>query len=63
MNKKSLFMKQYYNKPIIKIFQCVDSQPIMSSNKEKYTCNEYCKLWHICRDREKSKLCFDYKSF
>lgn len=54
-------MKQY-NKPIIKIFQCVGSQPIMSSNKE-YLCNEYCKLWHICRDREKLKRCSDYKFF
>jgi hypothetical protein len=54
-------MKQY-SKPIIRIFRCVDSQPIMSS-KKAYTCNEYCKLWHICRDREKLKTCFDYKYF
>ena len=57
-------MKQHnnYKVPIIKIFQCVDSQPIMSSNRQ-YTCDEYCKLWHICRDREKHKKCLDYKLF
>lgn len=52
-------MKQY-SKPIIKTFQYDDSQPIMSS---KYECDEYCKLWHICRDRQKLKKCFDYKYF
>lgn len=58
-------MKRYnnYKLPIIKIFQYVDSQPIMSSNNEKYICDEYCKLWHICRDRQKLKKCFDYKFF
>ena len=55
-------MKQYNKHPIIKIFQYDDSQPIMSSEKA-YICNENCKLWHICRDRQKLKRCFDYKFF
>ena len=25
----------------------------------RYTCSEFCKLWHICQDREDGKFCKD----
>lgn len=33
---------------------------MLASSTKNYPCNKYCKLWHICRDRELGKICEDY---
>ena len=56
-------MKKYI-KPIV--VSC-DLQPlaILASSFddvcERIKCNERCKIWHICLDRERNKRCLDKK--
>ena len=52
-------MKQY-TKPECTIIGIYDSQPILAGSVvENYPqcviCNENCKIWHICLDRDQKK--------
>lgn len=54
-------MKKYI-KPNIRSIGVESCNILVSSNKADI-CDEYCKLWHICRDRDKNKgkMCNDFK--
>lgn len=53
-------MKKEYIKPSMGVYDMQPSNIIASStNTGPRMCNEWCKLWHICRDREKYKECYD----
>ena len=34
---------------------------MITSSTYKYICTNCCKFWHLCRDREGGKLCYDKK--
>lgn len=53
-------MKKYI-KPNIRSIGVESCNILVSSNNKANICDEYCKLWHICRDRELGKLCKDFK--
>ena len=54
-------MKNYI-KPRISIIIIKTTNVICGSiNKYVPHCNEYCRLWHTCRDRDKSNTCEDFK--
>ena len=56
-------MKKEYIKPSMGVYAMQPSNIIASSASITDTlpgiCNEWCKLWHICRDRQKYKKCYD----
>ena len=53
-------MKKYI-KPNIRSIGVGSYNILVSSNNKANICDAYCKLWHICRDRELGKLCNDFK--
>ena len=48
-----------YIKPEISICNIQPTKIIASSDEYAGYCNDWCKLWHICRDRQLGKLCKD----
>jgi len=50
-----------YIKPCITIVSINSTNILCSSNTHDYICSEFCKFWHICRDRAKGKYCSDKK--
>jgi hypothetical protein len=62
-------MKQY-TKPECILIGINEGQPILAASVEEdyfssITCNENCKIWHICLDREQKKghRCEDKEKF
>ena len=52
-------MKTYIKpKTIIYVANAVNTLASSYSHME-HTCNERCKIWHICRDRREWKNCYD----
>lgn len=49
-------MKKYI-KPNIRSIGVGSYNILVSSNNK--ICNRYCKVWHICPDRNKGKMCKD----
>ena len=47
-----------YIKPEISICNIQPTQIIASSEYAGY-CDDWCKLWHICHDRQRGKMCKD----
>lgn len=56
-------MKKEYIKPSMGVYAMQPSNIIASSTDDTLPgiCNELCELWHICRDRQKYKECYDKK--
>lgn len=55
-------MKKEYIKPSMGVYAMQPSNIIASSTDTlPGICNEWCELWHICRDRQKYKECYDKK--
>lgn len=54
-------MKQEYIKPTITVFRVESDGIICSSDVHPHICNDDCKIWHICSDRERGNFCFDKK--
>lgn len=52
-------MKKEYIKPSMGVYAMQPSNIIASSASLPGICNEWCTLWHICRDRQKYKKCYD----
>ena len=50
-------MKKYIS-PNTEIVVCSHSTILTASIIAR--CNNWCKLWHICRDRENGKPCGDF---
>lgn len=52
-----------YMKPCITIISINSTDMLCSSyaSTMRYVCSDFCKLWHICQDREKGKFCKDKK--
>lgn len=48
-----------YIKPEISICNIQTTQIIASSNEVGGFCDDWCKLWHICQDRQRDKKCKD----
>ena len=34
---------------------------MLTSSRIERLCNKYCRIWHICRDREQGKVCTDFQ--
>ena len=51
-----------YKKPCITTVS-IDRIGILCSSESnthrRYQCSEFCKFWHLCRDRAKGKYCSD----
>ena len=53
-------MKNKYQIPKMIVVSIEDNDLICSSiGGARYECNDFCKLWHICRDRQQGKYCTD----
>lgn len=53
-------MKANYQIPKMIVVSIEDNDLICSSIcGAHYECNDFCKLWHICRDRQRGKYCTD----
>ncbi len=52
--------KNEYIKPNMSI-TAVPCSMLSSSIYKDHPCNNYCKFWHICRDREWGKICEDFR--
>ena len=50
-------MKAKYKSPEISIITAPCSMLVSSA----HPCNNNCRLWHTCRDRERGKICGDFK--
>ena len=48
-----------YIKPCITIVEIRDSRILCSSGSMDHICSEFCKFWHICRDRAEGKYCLE----
>lgn len=51
-----------YVKPCITIVSISRTNMLCSSSHGdimKHICSKGCRFWHICRDREEGKYCFD----
>lgn len=48
-----------YIKPQITVITIDKVNILSSSGTQRYICSEFCKLWHICRDRSEGKYCSD----
>ena len=55
-------MKNKYQTPKMIVVPIEDNDLICSSiDGARYECDNFCKLWHICRDRQQGKYCLDKK--
>lgn len=61
IEKREKRMKKVYKKPQIKVVDIKPTKILTSSSQYAGCCDDCCKYWHICRDREKGKLCKDKK--
>ena len=52
-------IRKIYIKPYITIIPIDRINILCSSGTSIYICSKYCKLWHICQDRDKGKYCSD----
>lgn len=50
-----------YIKPYVTTISINRTNILCSSGTYKYICSDFCKLWHICRDRAIGKYCPDKK--
>ena len=48
-------MKQEYIKPDSVVFRIESEVVICGSDAHPYICNNDCKNWHICRDRDTTR--------
>ena len=53
-------MKVKYKSPDINIIEA-PCYILVSSAEKDHPCSNYCKFWHICRDRELGKICADFQ--
>lgn len=61
-----MVQRKSYIEPYITIVSINRTNMLCSSNTDdgiRYTCSEFCKLWHICQDREEGKFCKDKKYY
>lgn len=54
--------KKKYIKPNTQVIVTTPYSILASSDITTCKCDSYCKIWHICRDRESGKICKDYQS-
>ena len=60
-------IKESYKSPSSEVFYFLCKEIITMSTIEvtkpyyEHTCWPDCILWHMCRDRQASKKCYDYK--
>jgi hypothetical protein len=52
-------MKNKYTKPITEVYNLRRVSILTTSTYSQTTCDELCKFWHICRDRNLYKPCSD----
>lgn len=54
-------MTQEYIKPTTTVFRIEPEGVICGSDARPYICNDDCKIWHICRDRDtrRGDFCID----
>ena len=53
-----------YIKPCITIVSINSTNMLCSSDVGmRHICSDFCKLWHICQDREEGKFCRDKKYY
>ena len=58
---KAARVKRDYATPTTTIMNYEPLNMIASSNKYEHICSDSCKFWHLCRDREIGKMCYDKK--